>query len=153
MKKSKKLNTNRIGYADMVADLFHWGHVNFLRQCKLHCDYLIVGIVQDADVVRFKKAPVMTTEERVKVVKTIKYVDEVRIIPLGYYRNKRMLEKLVKEKSINIWFHGDDRIDSEPQEYIESVGGKAIFIPYTHGINSTEVIKRVKAIGECSKHE
>lgn len=139
-----------IGYADMVADLFHWGHVNFIRQCKSHCDYLIIGILQDSDIARFKKAPIMTTDERVKVVEVIKYVDEVQVIPFGYYRNEKMLEKLVKEKSINIWFHGDDRIDPEPQEYIESVGGKAIFIPYTYGVSSTEIIERVKNMGACS---
>lgn len=138
----------RIGYADMVADLFHWGHVNYLRQCKEHCDYLIVGILQDSDIVRFKGPPIMTTEERAKVVEAIKYVDEVQIIPFGYYRNEKMLEKLVKEKSINIWFHGDDRIDPVPQKYIESVGGEAIFIPYTYGVSSTEIIERVKAMGE-----
>ncbi|GAH81614.1 unnamed protein product, partial [marine sediment metagenome] len=112
--------------------------------------YLIIGILQDSDIARFKKAPIMTTDERVKVVEVIKYVDEVQVIPFGYYRNEKMLEKLVKEKSINIWFHGDDRIDPEPQEYIESVGGKAIFIPYTYGVSSTEIIERVKNMGACS---
>lgn len=134
----------KIGYADMVADLFHWGHVNFIRQCKSHCDYLIIGILQDSDIARFKRSPVMTTEERVKVVEAIKYVDEVQIIPFGYYRNEKMLEKLVKEKAISIWFHGDDRIDPKPEEYIESVGGRAIFIPYTHGVCTSEIIERVK---------
>lgn len=134
----------KIGYADMVADLFHWGHVNFLRQCKLQCDYLIIGILQDSDIARFKKTPVMTTEERLKVVEAIKYVDEVQIIPYGYYRNEKMLEKLVEEKAINIWFHGDDRIDPVPKEYIESVGGIAIFIPYTSGVSTSEIIERVK---------
>ena len=31
-------------YVDMVADLFHYGHVELLRQARALGDYLLVGI-------------------------------------------------------------------------------------------------------------
>jgi cytidyltransferase-like protein len=34
-------------YVDMVADLFHYGHVNFLKQARQFGDYLLVGIHSD----------------------------------------------------------------------------------------------------------
>ena len=37
-------------YVDMVADLFHYGHVNFLRQAKSHGDFLLVGVHSDETV-------------------------------------------------------------------------------------------------------
>ena len=34
-------------YVDMVADLFHYGHMEFLRKAREMGTYLIAGIVAD----------------------------------------------------------------------------------------------------------
>ena len=36
-------------YADMVGDLFHYGHVEFLEKARALGDYLIVGVHGDND--------------------------------------------------------------------------------------------------------
>ena len=66
----------------MVADLFHYGHVNFLKQCHKLGDYLIVGIHSDKDVETYKRKPILSFEERIKVVQACKYVDKVVKGPL-----------------------------------------------------------------------
>ena len=48
----------------MVADLFHYGHVEFLRQAKQLGDHLIVGICSDNDVKSYKRKPILSMEER-----------------------------------------------------------------------------------------
>lgn len=52
----------------MVADLFHYGHVEFLRKVRAPGDYLLVGIHSDDVVVPYKRKPILTMEERIAVV-------------------------------------------------------------------------------------
>ena len=47
-------------YVDMVADLFHYGHVNFLRQARECGDYLLVGVHADETVMTYKRRPILS---------------------------------------------------------------------------------------------
>jgi len=67
----------RIIYTKIVADLFHVGHVNFLREASLRGDKLVIHVVDDARVTNYKGKPVMSQSERIAVVSSCKYVDEV----------------------------------------------------------------------------
>ncbi len=42
--------SKKIVYVDGVFDLFHAGHLAFLRQVKKLGNYLLVGVVKDDDV-------------------------------------------------------------------------------------------------------
>ena len=67
-----------IGYTTGVYDLFHIGHVNLLKKAKIMCDYLIVGCSNDEVVKEMKnKNPVIPFNERLEILKSIKYIDEV----------------------------------------------------------------------------
>jgi len=48
--------------------MMHFGHANSLRQAKEMGDYLIVGVHNDAEIRYNKGPPVMTSEERYKMV-------------------------------------------------------------------------------------
>ena len=50
-------------YVDMVADIFHFGHVAFLKKASAFGDELIVGIMSDAEVRAHKRVPIMTMAE------------------------------------------------------------------------------------------
>lgn len=60
-------------------DVFHFGHVELLRQCKRLGDRLIVGINTDASIARLKgrSRPVCSLAERMGVIEACRYVDEV----------------------------------------------------------------------------
>ena len=71
----------------MTADLFHYGHVEFLKQARALGDYVLVGIHSDVVLEAHKRKPVLTMEERVTSVAACRWVDEViskvdRIDPL-----------------------------------------------------------------------
>ncbi len=50
-------------YADIVGDLFHYGHIEFLRQSRALGDYLLVGVHSDDAVLAHKRKPILTMEE------------------------------------------------------------------------------------------
>ena len=69
-----------IGYTQGTFDMFHIGHLNLIRNAKMHCDYLIVGVNADALVESYKhKKPIVPLEERAEIVRAIRYVDQVII--------------------------------------------------------------------------
>ena len=72
---------NRSGrrvFTRMVADLFHPGHINFLRAARALGSHLTVCVVSDERVLDNKgKRAVMTQAERVAIVSACKYVDDV----------------------------------------------------------------------------
>ena len=66
-------------YIDMVADLFHRGHVEFIKKAKSIVDnvYLIVGIHSDSVCISYKRKPIFTMQDRIIIVESCKYVDKV----------------------------------------------------------------------------
>ena len=64
-------------YVDMVGDLFHAGHVSLLREARRHGDWLVVGVLSDDTAASYKRRPIMNLAERVAVIESCKYVDEV----------------------------------------------------------------------------
>ena len=63
-------------YADMCADLFHAGHVNYLKQLKQNVApkvWLVVGVHSDATVKSYKRTPICTMEERIAVLEACVY--------------------------------------------------------------------------------
>ncbi len=58
-------------------DLFHIGHLNFLKRAKELGDYLIVGVATDKFNLIKGKISIFSYEERFQIVSSIKFVDEV----------------------------------------------------------------------------
>jgi glycerol-3-phosphate cytidylyltransferase len=87
-------------------DLFHAGHVSMMEYCKLHCDFLIVGLQTDPSICRSQKnKPVQTLIERYVQLKGCRYIDQ--IVP--YQTEEELLELLtVYSQVIKVRFVGDD---------------------------------------------
>ena len=123
----------------MVADLFHYGHVNFLRQASKHGDTLLVGIHADEAVTVYKQKPVLSMDERIRSVEGCRYVDEV--IPNAPIEIDR---KWIKKHDIDVVLHGDD-FSPELEKLCYAVPielGIYKRIPYTEGISTTDLVAR-----------
>lgn len=128
-------------YVDMVADIFHFGHVAFLKKASAFGDELIVGIMSDAEVRANKRVPIMTMAERAATVAGCRYVDEV-IADAPWI----MDEAFVERHRIDLVLHGDD-YTREEMDLVFAVPiamGILRTVPYTSAISTTEIIRRCK---------
>ena len=129
-------------YVDMVADLFHQGHVELLRRAKNYGDNLIVGIHSDEVVMTYKRKPVCSMKERIFVVDSCKYVDKIipdaPLIITKEYADKHQIDLVV---------HGNDIQNSEIQLWYGEVIEKLVLLPYTDGISTTDILQRLNYFG------
>ena len=117
----------KIGYTTGVFDLFHIGHLNILKRARLECDYLIVGITSDELSLSAKnQKPVIPFQERMEIVESIKFVDEV--VPQTNLK-------------FDMMFVGDDWKGTDQWNIIEKdfnqYGVEIIYFPYTSHTSST----------------
>ena len=128
-------------YVDMVADLFHYGHANFLKKARQFGDYLIVGIHSDKVVKEYKRSPIMTMKERVDTVSSCRHVDEV--IPDAPLI---VSQEWINAHRIDLVVHGDDFSEDLLQLCYKVPIEMGIFhkVPYTPGISTSDIIKRLK---------
>jgi glycerol-3-phosphate cytidylyltransferase len=133
-----------VGYTTGVYDLFHIGHLNLLKNAKGMCDKLIVGVTVDELVAYKGKQAMIPFEDRIEIVRSIKYVDAA--VP------QYDMDKLAacKKLGADILFVGDDWYGTEKwQKYEEEFareGIKIVYFPYTKGISSTQITKALNAV-------
>lgn len=140
----------KIGYTTGVFDLFHIGHLNILKRARLECDYLIVGITTDELAMSIKgEKPFIPFEERMEIVESIKFVDEV--VPQTSYNKMEAWNKLKFDRM----FVGDDWKGTKEWIQIEKDFGKynveIIYFSYTTHTSSTilrDVLKKVRKNNE-----
>jgi|SRR5690625_1095653 len=134
-----------VGYTTGVFDLFHIGHLNVIKQAKENCDYLIVAVTTDLEVQNVKGfLPVIPFEERLDIVKSIRFVDQV--VPESDV-NKI---KAWKKYKFDVIFKGDDWKGTKKWKNLEEefakVGVKVQYFPYTKGTSSTKLKQTLKKI-------
>lgn len=128
-----------IGYTAGVYDLFHIGHLNLLKNAKSLCDKLIVGVTTD-ELVSYKgKHALIPFEDRMEIVRSIKFVDAV--VPQSDMNKLLMCKKLgAKVLFVGDDWYGTDKWKDYEKEFATE-GIKIIYFPYTKGISSTTITK------------
>jgi len=138
-----------IGYTSGVYDLFHIGHLNLLINASSLCDQLIVGVTTDELVAYKNKKSVIPFQERLEIVRSIKYVDAA--ISQPDMDKFKAWEKL----KFDVLFVGDDWFKDPKWEGIESkfqeVGVRVIYFPYTKGTSSTLLNKALEDLRQERK--
>lgn len=140
MKKYKR------GYTAGVYDMFHIGHLNILKRAKKRCDYLIVAVSTDELVLANKnKLPIIPFQQRLEIIKSIKYVDKV--ISQDDYSIQGKV-KAVKDNNIDVVFVGSDWKNTEKwnniSKELKKNGCDVIYLKHTDGISSSILREKIK---------
>lgn len=139
-KEKKEMKKYHTGYIAGVFDLFHVGHLNMFKRAKEQCEYLIVGVVTDEGVRKFKKTETFIPfEERIEMVRSCRYVDEAVEIPVNFGGTR----DAYRLHHFDCQFSGSDYVDDPDwlmeKEFLEKHGAEMVFFPYTEGTSSSKI--------------
>lgn len=133
-------------YTGGTFDLPHSGHVNFLKKCA-ELGEVTVSLNTDEFIARYKgKPPVMSYAEREAVL--LEYRSVADVIPNSGDADSKPAIELIEPDIIAIgsdWARKDYyKQMSFTQDWLDEHGISLIYIPYTGGISSTEIKRRLK---------
>ena len=132
LKTNKKKTINqkiKVGLLHGVFDIMHIGHIEYFKVAKKLCDKLIVSVTTDKFVNKGSNRPAFTIKERIKVLQSIKSIDEVVV------SNEKTAVKQILKIKPDFYIKGKDYKDliSNPDinlkkeiSAIKKVGGKFI---------------------------
>ena len=131
-------------FMDGAFDLMHFGHMNAFRLAKSLGTHLVVGVNSDRSITECKGAPLMNDEERLAMVQSCKFVDQV-IPDCPYVMNQEYLEWVVREHNIDFVVHGDDPciVDGKDVYATAKEAGRFQTIPRTEGVSTTDIVGRI----------
>lgn len=136
-------------YTGGTFDLFHAGHVNFLKQCKKiageHGE-VIVSLNPDEFIEEFKgRPPVYSYEERRQLLLACRYVDRV-IRNYGGSDSKPVIKDVMPEYIVigSDWAKKDYYKQMNfTQEWLDTHNITLIYVPYTEGVSTTTLKERI----------
>ena len=131
-------------YTGGTFDLFHSGHVNFLKRCQQIAGVdgeVVVALNTDEFIYEYKKKkPVLTYDQRKDVLESCRYVSQV-VPNVGGSDSKKTIEMIELVDVIAIgsdWARKDYYAQMEfDQDWLDDKNISLIYIPYTKGISST----------------
>ena len=140
----------KIGVTFSTFDLLHPGHIIMLEDCKRVCNYLIVGVQSDPTIDRNKDSdeysvisgksknnPIQTLEERLIMIKSIKFVDEVFV-----YDTEKDLYNWLKNNNWDIRILGSDWQNKKFTGH--DIDGELYFHKRNHDWSTTAFRNRLK---------
>ncbi len=132
-------------YIDGVFDLCHVGHKLHIQRAQEYGNRVIVGVMSDDDVKKYKREPVMSLEERVREISALRCVYQV--IPGAPCFG--MDKAFIKKYNLHVvlcspeYDKPDDKYYKLPREL-----GILKVLPRTEGISTSDIIRRITERGE-----
>ena len=130
--------------ANGAFDLFHVGHLRYLRDAKKYGDVLVVAVNSDKSVKSYKgeDRPIIPQDERVEILMALEVVDYVTLFDEP---DVRRVIRLLKPH-----FHAkgtDYTPETVPEaELVKSLGGKVVITGDPKNHSTTDLIEKLRRV-------
>jgi glycerol-3-phosphate cytidylyltransferase len=140
------MTEKKVLYTGGTFDLFHSGHVNFLKQCKQLADKVVVSLNTDRFIEEYKGFnPFYSYEQRKTILESCIYVDKV-ISNINGADSTESIE-IIQPHIIAIgtdWAKKDYYTQMGfTQQWLDVRNIVLVYIPYTEQISSTIVKQKI----------
>lgn len=129
--------------ANGCFDLFHVGHIRYLRAAKSKGDVLVVALNSDASVrkLKGKGRPILHLKERAEILASFSFVDYVTVF------NEPMVTRVLLALKPDIHVKGSDyRRETVPErETVKAYGGRIAIVGGPKVRNTSQVIQDIAA--------
>jgi glycerol-3-phosphate cytidylyltransferase len=117
-------------------DLIHPGYIRMFKEAKANCRNLTVLLHSYPDLQRNKMSPVHSLMERIEILSSIKWVDEIIS-----YKTEEDLEKLLIDGKYDVRFLGNDYVGKEYTA--KHLNIPIVFFNRDHGYSTTSLKKKI----------
>lgn len=131
-------------YTCFCTDVIHEGHMNIIDHARKY-GQVIVGVLSDSAMVRHNRFPLISFDERVRMIKNLEGVDRVVV------QNQIMYDEIIEELRPDYVIHGDNWntgpnkcIRDNVVSLLSKYGGELIDVPYTDNENVRRIDSRIK---------
>jgi rfaE bifunctional protein nucleotidyltransferase chain/domain len=139
--EAQKARGRIIVLANGCFDLFHAGHIRYLRAAKAKGDILVVAINSDRSVRRLKGRgrPILEQQERVEILSSFSFVDYVTI-----FSEPTVTQVLLTLKP-DVHVKGSDytRETVPEKDTVKGYGGRVAIVGGPKIRNTSEIIKSI----------
>ncbi len=134
-------------YACFCTDIIHEGHLNIIREAARYGE-VVAGVLSDAAMIRYDRFPLITFEERKKLLQDIPEVKRV------VEQTEVTYERILRELKPDYVIHGDNwkegflcGIRQNVINVLKGWGGKLIEVPYTYNerVRNIDAMMRERA--------
>jgi ethanolamine-phosphate cytidylyltransferase len=141
-------------FMEGAFDMMHFGHMNAFRLGRSLGTHLVVGINSDESITECKAPPLMSHQDRMVMVQSCKFVDQV-VPETPYVMNKEYVDWVLEAYKIDYIVHGDDPCIVDGKDVYETAkqAGKFRTIPRTEGVSTTDIVGRMLQLTKQQEEE
>ena len=139
-------------YVPLAIDVLHSAHINLLKKASKY-GYVIVGLLTDKAISEYKQIPMLSYQERFKIVSGLKLVNQIVEQDHWDYTIN------IKKYKPDYFLHGDDwkngiqkTLRKKVIKTLKNIKSKLIEIPYTKNISSSEIKLKIEKAGINSEN-